>query len=208
MTDIEKPAEPRAADPERPEPKRAEAKRPEPKRAEPKRPEPKRAEPKRPYHVGVAVGLTTSVYAATLLLATRLQIESDRALIADRDPVQAAIHALGNHHDSLTDLLEQSREQYNAAVGGYNSVVASLDQLDERLASVNGTIQAVERLGASISTSLALPAIPNRGSGGGTVSSSRGSGGGGGTTSKPPAAAPPPAPPPPTSGSTGASGAP
>lgn len=171
-----------------------------------KRPEPKKPEPKRPYHVGVAVGLTTSVYAATLLLSTRLQIEADRALIADRDPVQVAIQALGSHHDSMTDSLEQSRDQYNAAVGGYNSVVASLDQLDERLASVSGTVQAVEKLGASISTSLALPAIPTRGSNGGTASSR--SGGGGGTTTKPPAAAPKAAPPPPTSGSTGASGAP
>lgn len=182
-----------------------EAKVPEAKVSEAKRLEPKRPEPKRPYHVGVAVGLTTSVYAATLLLATRLQIETDRVLIEDRDPVQAAIHALGNHHDSLTDLLEQSRQQYNAAVGGYDSVVASLDELDARLAGVDSTIRSVEKLGASISTSLSLPTIPIRSSTGGTASSGKGSGGGGGTTK--PRAAPPP-PPPPTNGSTGASGAP
>jgi hypothetical protein len=174
--------------------------------SEPKRPEPKRAEPKRPYHLGVAVGLTTSVYAATLLLATRLQIDADRVLIEDRDPVQTAIHALGNHHDSLTDLLEQSRQQYDAALGGYNSVVTSLDQLDERLAGVDSAIRSAEKLGASISTSLSLPTIPIRSSSGGTASSGKGSGGGGGTT-KPRAPAPAP-PPPPTSGSTGASGAP
>ena len=174
--------------------------------AQKKVPEPKRPEPKRPYHVGVAVGLTTSVYAATLLLATRLQIDADRALIEERDPVQAAIHALGNHHESLTDLLEQSRQQYNAAVGGYNSVVASLDQLDARLAGVDSTIQSVEKLGASISLSLSLPSVPVRSSSGGTASSGKSSGGGGGTT-KPRAPAPPP-PPPPTGGSTGASGAP
>jgi hypothetical protein len=188
----------RATDPGRSEPKPTEA----------KRPQPKSAEPRRPYHVAVAVGITTSVYAATLLLATRLQIEADRAFMADRDPVQVAIHALGNHHDSLTEQLEQSRQQYNAALGGFDSVVASLDQLDERLASVDGSVQAVERLGASISTSIALPPIPTRRSTGGTGSSNGGSGGGGGTTTKPPAAKPPPAPPPPTSGSTGASGAP
>jgi hypothetical protein len=172
------------------------------------RPTPKRAEPRRPYHLGVAVGLTTSLYAATLVLTTQLQIESDRAVIADRDPVQAAIVALGDHHASLTDMLDQSRNQYNAALDGYDAVIASLDRLDERLAVVDGSVRAAERLGASISSNLSLPPVPVRSSKGGSGGSASAKGsGGGGKPVKPPAAAPPPAPPP-TSGSTGASGAP
>jgi hypothetical protein len=161
---------------------------------------------KRPYHVGVAVGLTTSLYAATLLLATRLQIDADRALIADREPMQRAIDALGSHHDTLTSLLDEARDAYNTAATGFGSVIDGMAHLDEHLTAVSGTIEAAERLSASISANLSLPVIPVPR----TASGGSGSGGGtGGTgTTKPPTVKPPAAPPPPTSGGTGASGAP
>jgi hypothetical protein len=138
-------------------------------------------------------------------MATRLQIDADRALMADRDPMQRAIDALGTHHDSLTGLLDEARDQYNAAAAGFGSVVDGMDHLDRHLTAVASAIQAAERLSATISANLSLPAVPVPR----TASAGAASGGsGGGGTTKPPAVKPPAPTPPPTSGGTGASGAP
>ncbi len=165
-------------------------------------------DPKRPYHLGAAIGLSTGIYAASLLVAARLQIDADRALIHDRTPVEAAISALGDHHDWMDDRLDEARAGYAAGATAYDDLRMRLAAMDKRLASLNSVVASVERLGNSISTTLELPVgRPIQGSSGGSSSRSTGSGSGSGGTAKPPAPAPkPPPPPPPTSGNTGASG--
>lgn len=181
-----------------------------PKTAAAKKPEPKKADPKRPYHVGVALGVTTSVYAISLLATTRIQIDTDRGLIADRLPVQRAIDILADHHDWLDERLGEARTQYAAGVDGYDALSDRLGTLEARIGALDQSIATVERLGNSLSLHLSLPrlttgkggSVAATGGGGGTS----GSGGNGGGTTKPPAVAPPAPPPPPTSGGTGASG--
>jgi hypothetical protein len=175
-------------------------------------PAPKPA-PKRPYHVGVAVGLTTGVYAVSLLGASRIQFETDRELIADRTPVERAIEVLGDHHDGLGERLDAARDAYAAGAAGYDAMTERLADLDRHLLTLDETVIAVERLAASISTRLALPDVPRPRAGTATGGGSGGSSAGGGattTTVKPPKAAPPPpaAAPPPANATTGGSGAP
>jgi hypothetical protein len=171
--------------------------------------EPKRLatrEPIRPYHVGVAFGLTTGLYAMSLLATTSWQIDRDRALIADRDPVQAAIEALDRHHDQMEVGLLRARLKYEAGSAGYATLSDRIAQLEAGLAATGRSVSAAERLGASLPTDLSLPNVPrttSRGgsSGGGVASGARR----GGVTLPPaPAAAAPPA----THATTGASGAP
>lgn len=166
------------------------------------------ADPKRPYHVGVAIGLTTGIYAASLFAAARLQIASDRELIEDRTPVEAAISALGDHHDWMDGRLEDARAQYAIGTTGYDALRARLAALDQRLSQLDKVVDRVEKIGATLPASLNLPALTTpRSSGGGTSSAGQSSSGG----SKPkrlPAAPAAPPPPPATGGTTGASGAP
>lgn len=167
---------------------------------------PVKAEPKRPYHVGVAIGISTGLYAASLLVTTQAQIATDHALIADREPVQRAIGLLGAHHDWLESRLEAARADYATGASGYDGIADRMIALGDRLAAMDRTVASLERLSASLSVDLSLPTAPRAQPGGTTRSSG---GGGGGTTPrvKPPPAAPPPAAqPPPTSGNTGASG--
>ena len=166
------------------------------------------ADPKRPYHVGVALGLTTGLYAATLLTAARLQIDADRDLIESRTPVEAAISALGDHHDWMDGRLEEARTQYSVGTTGYESVRARLTTLDEQLANLNKIVEEVEKIGAALPASLDLPGVPTvtRSASGGSKSSG-GSATSGGSKAKPPPAPAAPPPPPATGGSTGASGA-
>ena len=174
------------------------------------RPAPSATDPKRPYHLGVAIGITSGVYAASLLVAARLQIETDRALIADRTPVEAAISALGDHHDWMDDRLGEARTAYSVGASGYEALIAKLEAMDARLSDLGATVASVEKLGNSLATSLDLPGVPRFTSSGtqkGSSGSGTKSGSGSGTAIKPPPA-PKPTPPPPTSGQTGASGAP
>jgi hypothetical protein len=164
--------------------------------------------PKRPYHVGVAVGLTTGIYAASLLVTTRLQIDADRAVIQDRSPVEAAISALGDHHDWMDARMDDARAQYAMGATGYDQLQERLAKLDQRLARLDTVLGSVEQLSASIRTGLNLPTArtTSTGSSGRPVTGGSTGGTGGGTSKAPKPPAPPP--PPPTGGSTGASGAP
>jgi hypothetical protein len=154
--------------------------------------------------VGVAVGLTTGAYAASLLVVGRLQIATDQQLIQDRTPVEAAISALGDHHDWMDGRLDDARSQYAVGAAGYEALRARLTSMDERLADLDSAVRLVERIGNGLSTTLALPAVPTVGkSSGATKGTSAGSGG---STAKAPPPVPKPTPPPATGGQTGASG--
>jgi hypothetical protein len=170
---------------------------------------PRQPDTKRPYHVGVAVGVSAGVYAASMLATTQWQIEDDRALIADRRPVQTAIDLLDGHHDRLEIRLDRARLEYTAGATGYDSIADRVVRLGERLQAMDRTVRGIERLSASLSVDLSLPAVAVRGRGGVASSSARSGGNGGGSRGsvKPaPAPAPVAAKPPPVSGNTGASG--
>lgn len=164
-------------------------------------------EPKRPYHVGVAIGVTTGAYALSLLATSTLQIQQDRALIADRHPVDVAIMVLGDDHDRMETRLQQARTRYAAGAEGYGTLITRLDALRERLAKMDRTVTSIERASSVLAAS--IPGVPVA-----VRNSARGSTGGGGSGGSAASAprtvpgAPPPAAAPPTSGSTGASGAP
>lgn len=193
---------------------------------------------RRPVHVVVAIGLGTGVYAFSLATVTALQAETDRALIADREPVAAAIGLLADHHDGLAASLETARLRYTLATERYGELAGGLDALHGELEDLGASIRAVEGMrfavpGLTAAIPRAVPAGNGRPKGqtGGTGAGGAASGGSGsGATSSgssgsaaapvagpvvapapPPVAAPAPPPvaaPPATQGTTGASGKP
>jgi uncharacterized membrane protein YgcG len=168
-------------------------------------------EAKRPYHLGVAVGVTTGAYALSLLAASTLQIQHDRALIADRQPVATAIDVLGEHHDDMARRLEVARAAYATRADGYGTLITRLDTMRERLAKMDATVTAIERANGVLAASIpGVPSSVSRSGGGSSGGSGGGSSGSGSGASAPRTvpAAPPPVAQPPVSGSTGASGAP
>ena len=172
-------------------------------------------DPKRPYHVGVAIGLTTGAYAISLMAASTIQIDHDRALIVDRQPVAAAIVVLGDHHDDMAWRLERARARYTEGADGYGALVARLDTLRTHLVSVDKAVTAIERANSVLAASIPGISLPAGGgssrgtsSGGSTARGGGTSSGSGSTAPRSVPAAPKPVAAPPTSGSTGASGAP
>ena len=174
-------------------------------------------EPRRPYHLGVAIGVTTGAYALSLLVASSLQFEHDRALIADRQPVADAIDVLGDHHDDMALRLDAARAAYSTGADGYGALIVRLDTLRERLAAMDATVTAIEANSALAASIPGVPgASPLRRS---VVERVRRLAGvverqrvvrvrGRRTAPRTVPAVPPPVAQPPVSGSTGASGAP
>lgn len=152
------------------------------------------AETRRPYHLGVALGLTAGVYACSLAAVSLLQIDRDRALIADRQPVNDAIELLGRHHDDMAADLDRAGAVFEDASSRYGALAGDLQELHSDVVRLSKKLQAINGLTAV--NGAGLGGVVLRG-GGGTlpsVSKSAPKSGGG---SKPPA-----------NGTTGASGAP
>jgi hypothetical protein len=152
-------------------------------------------ETRRPFHVGVALGLTASVYAGSLAAVSLLQIDRDRGLTADRQPVSDAIVMLGRHHDEMAASLERAGAVFEAASTRYDQVAADYQELHTALVSLGRKLKAIDALTAVDGSGLGSVSL---GSGGGKLPSvSKAAPRSGGTTSAPA-----------TSATTGASGAP
>ncbi|MDH4334978.1 MAG: hypothetical protein OEW24_06935 [Chloroflexota bacterium] len=141
--------------------------------------------PRRPYHVGVALGLSTGLYAVTLGAVASAQIEHDQAIIVDRRPMQEAISLLGSAHDRMEIRMEAAWVDYQAASGGYDGVAERLSTLQTELENLGATVTGIEGTAFSLPTRLSLPTV---------------------RTVRPAAPAAPAAAPPPTQSTTGASG--
>jgi uncharacterized membrane protein YgcG len=177
---------------------------------------------RQPVHVVVAMGLGTGIYAFSLAAVTALQADTDRALIADREPVGAAIGILETNHDQLAANLELARQRYAAATDSYGALIGGLDNLHARLDALGASLQAVEGIAINAPRLPGVPVIGKGGSGtktgsssgsagsgsGGSSGSGSGSSSGSGGTTVVPAPLPPVVAPPPVQATTGASGAP
>ncbi len=125
---------------------------------------PRVIEPKRPYHVGVALGVATGLYAVSLALVTRMQIDHDQALIIDRQPVRDAIELLDGHHDAMDDDLSVAASAYDDAAGSYNQLVLELAEVHQDVASLAKRLRTIRRLAVVDGSGLAgLPSVSTHG---------------------------------------------
>lgn len=120
----------------------------------------KAADPKRPYHVGVALGLSTGLYAVALGAVTSAQVEHDRAVIEDRRPMQQAIDLLGNGHQRMESRMSGAWDRYEQASGGYDQVTLHLADLEAALQLLSETVAGIEGSAFALPDRLALPAVP------------------------------------------------
>lgn len=151
-------------------------------------------ESRRPYHLGVAIGLSAGVYATSLAAVTILQIDQDKRLAADRQPVGDAISMLGYHNDRLAAGLADASSVFDEASQRYGSVVDDIGELHVAVKKLGKVIGRIEGTSTDFQLPglIRLPSVPN------SASNS--------TSSKP--ASKPAAKPPPSNGGTGASGKP
>ncbi|HEY7589439.1 MAG TPA: hypothetical protein VH723_00460 [Candidatus Limnocylindrales bacterium] len=117
----------------------------------------KTTEPKRPYHIGVTIGISAGMYAASLAVVSGLQFEADRDTIADRQPVVDAIAMLSAHHEDLADRLEAARTSYTDATGEFGSVAEELKAVHEGLTALARDVAALDRYQLAQLPSVTVP---------------------------------------------------
>ena len=141
---------------------------------------------RRPYHVGVAIGLSTSAYAMVLAGVTSAQADHDRRVISDREPMVDAVSLLASGHDRMQARIEAARSRYAAASDRYAQAAQQLGALQADLDRLARTLTRIEGTTFAAPPRISAPAAAGV---------------------RPLAAAPAPAPPP-TQATTGASGKP
>jgi hypothetical protein len=169
------------------------------------------ADLRRATHLPVIVGLSAGLYAASLTAVSVLQIDADRAAIAQRDPVAEAIDSLAQHHQRMADALTDATQRYGDAVDTYRVVAADSAETRARLDELARAVAEVEAVqvpslpggGSSVIRSGSTRSTTTGGSRSTTTSSSTSRSGS--TVVVPP---PPPAAKPTPVATTGASGAP
>ena len=144
--------------------------------------------------------MSAGVYATSLAAVTVLQIDQDKRLATDRQPVGDAISMLGYHNDHLAAGLSDARSVFDEASQRYGSVVDDIGELQIAVKNLGKLVGRIEGTSTDfrLPSMMRLPSIPSSGSGSGSSSGS--------TSSKP--ASKPAAKPPPSNGGTGASGKP
>jgi hypothetical protein len=151
------------------------------------------ADPRRPLHLVVLLGASAGLYATSLAGVTFLQSATDRALIDDRAPLDAATGSISSDHDSLESDLARAARAYDAALARYDLLGTQLDGMESSLDNLAGTVSDVSGAAKALPGRVTLPRVTrsSSGSSGSTATSSK-------STSK--AAAPA------TNANTGASG--
>jgi hypothetical protein len=117
------------------------------------------ARPSVPHHVGVMFGLTAAGYAATLGVVTALQASAEADLIAQRQPVAAAIEQAAAGNDRLAGAVDVAGRDITDAVAAYDAVAARLPGFEGRLTDLSGLVQAVDGASRALPARAPMPTV-------------------------------------------------
>ncbi len=120
-------------------------------------------ESRRPLHVGVALGLSTGVYAVSLAVVTGLESDRQASEASAVVSTAEAVRVLRDGSDRLAAGLADAAETYDAVAARYERLVRSLDALDGRLERVASTVGGIEGASVSLPTRVALPSVGRAG---------------------------------------------
>jgi len=117
-------------------------------------------EPRRPVHLAVLLGASAGIYAVSLAGVAALQSTTDRALIDERAPLDAATTALSGGHDAVETDLEGAVRAYGDAAAGYDGLGPRLDEMETSLDALAGTVSRVTGAARTLPGHVTLPVVP------------------------------------------------
>ena len=114
---------------------------------------------RRPAHLVVLLGASAGMYAVSLAGVTALQAATDRAVIDDRAPLDAATTSLAGGHDALESDLDRATRAYGDAAAGYDRLGPRLDAMEESLDALAGSVSQVSGAALALPAHVALPKV-------------------------------------------------
>jgi hypothetical protein len=120
---------------------------------------------RRPIHMGVAVGVSASLYAVSLAAVTSLQGAQDRHASQALAPILTSVDELDVANGDLEARLEAARAAFDASAASFTTVGAELPGFEARLAELARTVKKIHGTSVSLPSGGSLPRV----SGAGTV---------------------------------------
>jgi hypothetical protein len=114
---------------------------------------------RRPAHLAVLLGASAGIYAVSLAGVTALQSATDRAVIDERTPLDAATVTLAGGHDAVETDLERAALGYGDAAASYDRVGPRLDAMERSLDALAGTVSQVSGAAEALPGHVALPVV-------------------------------------------------
>lgn len=115
-------------------------------------------ERKLPLHLPVVLSVGTGLYAVTLAGVTALQARTDASLVAERQPLTAAVATLSARRQALEQQLQGTVSSLNAAAAAYDQVRGHSAALEAALGTLAAQVTAATGVAASLPSHLSLPA--------------------------------------------------
>jgi len=119
---------------------------------------------RRPIHFGALLGLSTGLYATTLVGSAVLQQRADDDLSAARSPAAALADELQSANVRLATAIDDLSERELGVSRGYAIVRSQVNDAEAALGELATLVGDVRGAAAALPQRIALPAIPSAGS--------------------------------------------
>ena len=123
------------------------------------------ADQRRPIHIGVVVGVSASLYAASLAAVTGLQAGRSASADEAAAPALGAVDELSTVHADLERRVAALRDAYNASAGTYEDSATRIAAYETAIRQLAGTVDAIAGSVQSMPSSVRLPSVPRAAAG-------------------------------------------
>lgn len=122
------------------------------------------AETRRPIHLGIVIGVSTSLYAVSLAAVTGLQSAQNAQVSDAYAPLVSSVDALDGANADLGARLDAARAAYDASASSFSVVVAKVPGFEARLKALARAVTKIHGTSVNMPSGGALPRVSGAGS--------------------------------------------
>ena len=122
------------------------------------------AETRRPIHLGIAVGISASLYAVSLAAVTGLQSTQNAGISTDLAPQSGAADQLEAANADLAARLDAASGAFDTSAAAFSDVADKVPDFEARLRALAGTVTKIHGTSISMPTGGSLPHVSSAGS--------------------------------------------
>jgi hypothetical protein len=119
---------------------------------------------RRPIHLGIAVGISASLYAVSLAAVTGLQSAQNAQASAASAPLRTSVDQLDSANADLEARLTAARAAFDASAASFSDVVGTVPGFEGRLKALAGTVTKIHGTSVSLPSGAAIPRVSSSGS--------------------------------------------
>lgn len=121
------------------------------------------AETRRPIHLGIAVGVSASLYAVSLAAVTGLQsTQNDQTSVA-LTPFATSADGIDQANGDLEARLVAARAAFDASASSFSDIASAVPGFEARLKALAGTVAKVHGTSVSMPSGVAIPRVSSSG---------------------------------------------